>query len=188
MKTLWCWRCKMDVPMLDEAEWKLVSNKMEFGKKSIRDTRPRVLAEYERLTGFKETNLNAVLHHRISYYGPPCPRCGKVLRTPVAYKCFECGRQVHEPNWTHLFRLELDAFAVEGRGIVVITDGNAIANRLSVGDQLQFRDGNRIVATTTLLSIECMHGPPPGSNKVGLLLQSNVSHTEIKIGQDAWMT
>ena len=24
MKVLWCWRCRMEVPMLDEAEWKLV--------------------------------------------------------------------------------------------------------------------------------------------------------------------
>jgi hypothetical protein len=35
-----------------------------------------VLAEYERITGLKETNPNAIYHHRLSLYGPICQFCG----------------------------------------------------------------------------------------------------------------
>ena len=41
-------------------------------------------AEYERITGFHEGNPNAIWHHRIALYGPPCSHCGKPLRTPKA--------------------------------------------------------------------------------------------------------
>jgi hypothetical protein len=51
-----------------------------------------VFDAYERITGYRETNINAIWHHRISIYGSPCQRCGKVLRTPFAFKCFECGK------------------------------------------------------------------------------------------------
>jgi hypothetical protein len=99
MKTQWCWRCKMNVPMLDEHEFSLVSacatKPSEMTKGHIGKA---MLDEYNRITGFNETNLNAFWHHRISTYGPPCPRCGKVLRTPLACKCFECGQVVRSPS------------------------------------------------------------------------------------------
>jgi hypothetical protein len=98
MKVLWCWRCKMGIPMLDGNEWELVWHAYRAATNHTRDSRPAALAEYERLTGFKESNFNALFHHRISHHGPPCPRCVRVLRTPVAFKCFECGLQVHEAN------------------------------------------------------------------------------------------
>ena len=84
----WCWRCKMDMPMLDEDEFALVMFELQASRP---DGRQAMLAEYNRLTGLSETNPNAVYHHRISIYGPPCPHCRKVLRTPLAFKCFECG-------------------------------------------------------------------------------------------------
>lgn len=104
MKVLWCWRCRMDIPMLDEEEFARVaplyaeSARRSLALKAARergDTAagllPRICAEYERLTGFHETNPNAVMHHRLSLYGPPCVTCGKPLRTPQARHCAACG-------------------------------------------------------------------------------------------------
>ncbi len=50
--------------------------------------------EYERMTGFRETNVNALWHHRLSLYGPPCKKCGRLLRTVQARHCAECGAAV----------------------------------------------------------------------------------------------
>jgi hypothetical protein len=68
--------------MLDDDEYKLVTSKHETkgtgGKAEIRERFfGPVLREYERITGFRETNPNAVYHHRLSLYGPPCARCQK---------------------------------------------------------------------------------------------------------------
>lgn len=97
----------MHIPMLDESEFERVDRLLHDGIQATKAFRQRhgvplegvpkerlfqpALDEYERLTGFHETNANALYHHRISLYGPPCEQCGKVLRTPVASKCFECG-------------------------------------------------------------------------------------------------
>jgi hypothetical protein len=51
----------------------------------------RVLAVYEGLTGFRETNPAALMHHRLMLYGPPCATCGKPLRTQAASFCAGCG-------------------------------------------------------------------------------------------------
>jgi hypothetical protein len=93
----------MDVPMLDEEEYKLVVSKHgEKGPGSLADRIERfhgpVLREYERITGFHETNPNAVYHHGFSLYGPPCPNCKKPLRSPKARFCAACGHRVGEPS------------------------------------------------------------------------------------------
>ena len=87
MRYLWCWRCHLEMPMLDEAEFeRLVAR----GSRSLSGL-DSALAEYERITGFRETNRNAIWHHRLSLYGPPCHSCGKPLRTPIAARCVACG-------------------------------------------------------------------------------------------------
>jgi hypothetical protein len=105
MKVLWCWRCGMDVPMLDEEEFEQVARvhqevmerfrasrrKGEKAFVSVEDILAPVCAEYMRLTGFHERNVNAVLHHRLRLYGPPSTRCGKPLRSPRARYCAACG-------------------------------------------------------------------------------------------------
>jgi hypothetical protein len=56
------------------------------------------LAEYERITGFHETNANAIYHHGLSDYGPPCTSCRKPLRTPKAKLCGHCMRPVNRTS------------------------------------------------------------------------------------------
>src|SRR5438309_9068353 len=106
MKQLWCWRCQREMPMLDAHEMATVvagpyKTRAELareypGLNSQPDAfmaklfEPQ-LARFEAITGYHETNFNAVWHHRWSIYGPPCPACGKPFRTPKAKFCAACG-------------------------------------------------------------------------------------------------
>lgn len=56
-----------------------------------------VSKEYERITGVPGCHPNAIGHHRISDYGPPCKTCGKPLLAPKAKLCGACGAKF-EPN------------------------------------------------------------------------------------------
>lgn len=112
MKVLWCWRCKMDLPMLDEDEYEEVRTLYGQCMKATKEFREKhnvpldavdskalfkpVCDAYERMTGVKETVANAIMHHRIAQYGPPCRNCRRVLRTPKSSKCFECGQPASE--------------------------------------------------------------------------------------------
>ena len=107
MKMMYCWRCDSEMPMLDENEWKQLSAVLSECTREVKTARKDealplekvnvasrfkpALECFERLTGFKETNPNALWHHRISLYGPPCPECGLPLRTPRAKLCPKCG-------------------------------------------------------------------------------------------------
>lgn len=99
MKIVWCWRCQMEIPMLDEEEYaiahKLALESFERRKSGL--TRAEgfkpLLDYYKNLTGFDETEPNAILHHRILLYGPPCDQCGKPYRTPRASFCAACGNK-----------------------------------------------------------------------------------------------
>ncbi len=98
----------MDVPMLDEEEFAVVSNLYSQGISSTKEFREKhsiplsgapmeelfrpVRDAYLKMTGMNESNHNAIMHHRISIYGPPCERCGKPLRTPAASFCAACGQ------------------------------------------------------------------------------------------------
>jgi hypothetical protein len=105
-ETLYCWRCRFDVPMLSDDEWATLSPLLADSARRIGAWQAQhgcslaealekglgdALAAYERLTGFKETNPNALWHHRRSLYGPACQACGKPLRTPQARSCAMCG-------------------------------------------------------------------------------------------------
>jgi hypothetical protein len=96
------------MPMLTDEEWSLVEpclssmvaqikrHRQENGcslEEAQRGAGDEVLALYEKITGFKETNVNALYHHRLSIYGAPCHACGKPLRTPQASHCAECGAE-----------------------------------------------------------------------------------------------
>ena len=113
MKQLWCWRCRCDVPMLDEEEFVVVSRLYSEAIRGTKEFRERwgiplnnvlieerfrpVREEYERLTGMKDCHENAIMHHRISLYGPPCRHCQRPLRTPKAKLCGNCMAPVVNP-------------------------------------------------------------------------------------------
>jgi hypothetical protein len=96
----------MELPMLDEAEFAVVSNLYCEAMHATKEYRQRyglplddcpiselfrpVRDAYKRMAGFDEANENAIMHHRISIYGPPCETCGKPLRTPQARICAAC--------------------------------------------------------------------------------------------------
>lgn len=93
------------MPMLTEEEWQVVHPLSYIAQiKQYREETGCSLSEalekglgyqtvaaYERVTGYKEANPNAILHHRLSLYGPPCHACGKPLRTPAARYCANCN-------------------------------------------------------------------------------------------------
>lgn len=93
--------------MLDEHEWGQVLPALTEGMRQIQGYRARhdvslleakqhiygtgALDRYFELTGYRETDVQALWHHRLSRFGPPCSTCGKPLRTSRAKLCAECG-------------------------------------------------------------------------------------------------
>lgn len=105
MKTLWCWRCRMEMPMLNEEEYAIARRLYTEGFRNYKHGKTRqeqfksMLDYYKELTGFEETEPNAILHHQIEQYGPPCTNCGKPYRTTIASFCAACGNiRVTEPE------------------------------------------------------------------------------------------
>jgi hypothetical protein len=100
MKMLWCWRCRMKVPMLDEEEFAMAQrlygaafdSEKNHGK-NLKERFQPLLEYYFDITGWQETEHNAIMHHRIAQYGPICEQCGKPYRTPLANFCAACGNK-----------------------------------------------------------------------------------------------
>ncbi len=111
--------------MLDEREWQEVVPLLTKGIEQIKQYRidhgvslaeakhavygDGALQRYFEITGFRETNVNALWHHRLAMFGPPCSVCGKPLRTARAKMCAACGASFDKIRW----RLVLPA---AGRG------------------------------------------------------------------------
>lgn len=97
MRIRYCWRCKMDVLMLEGEESKIASQLYAEGLKILeKDRRKRfkkLLDYYNDLTGFGETEPNAIVHHFADMYGPDCESCGKPYRTSQASFCAACGNK-----------------------------------------------------------------------------------------------
>ena len=114
MQMTWCWRCRMEVPMFDDEEFSTLSKlhsecvraTKEFRQQTglplqgacLEDRFRPMLDKHFEMTGFRETNPNAIMHHKRSQYGPACRQCGRPLRTPITKKCYECGEVVVARN------------------------------------------------------------------------------------------
>jgi len=96
------------MPMLDEDEYRHILELYVACAESAKQKRAAASArrpsldelfepvrkEYERMTGVADCHHNAIMHHRIVEYGPPCQVCGKPLRTARACFCAACGAPV----------------------------------------------------------------------------------------------
>lgn len=113
MEKKWCWRCRIEVPMLNQKELQHCIDARKNGKEFVEEEiRKRNIKDFEWLgerlyggekqryfvemyrviTGFmQENNPNSVWHHVIEFYGPDCPNCFKPLRTSEARYCVNCG-------------------------------------------------------------------------------------------------
>jgi len=98
-RTIFCWRCRIEIPMLTADEWQIVSDCLNVGGVDRSAKHQQALDAYERITGFKETNINALFHHRLQDHGPDCGACGKPLRTSRASFCAACGALRRNVSW-----------------------------------------------------------------------------------------
>ncbi|MGJ8592870.1 MAG: hypothetical protein ACSHXF_10000 [Aquaticitalea sp.] len=97
MEIKYCWRCKMEIPMLDKNEFaiasKLYSEGFKIAKANRQERFKNLLDYYKNLSGFDETEPNAIMHHSLDQIGPDCENCRKPYRTPKAKLCAECGNK-----------------------------------------------------------------------------------------------
>src|SRR5947207_14375383 len=100
----YCWRCGEDVPALTDDEvavvlplWKEAAQAAGLNSAfSVADfLRANPLCEkahtaHERLTGRRLGTRCMQIFHKLSDFAPPCPNCGKPLRTTSAKQCLLC--------------------------------------------------------------------------------------------------
>ena len=113
MKVYYCWRCKRDLPFLDEQEWTEIEPTLAIGKAPIVQhrrehgstlaearaaTRSPAMDTFLALTGVDGLHVDTISHHRLSLWGPECSACGHLLRTPAASFCAHCGHHVGEQS------------------------------------------------------------------------------------------
>lgn len=97
MEVKYCWRCEMEIPMLDKNEFAvasaLYSKGFKIAKANKQERFKELLDYYFNLTGFEEKNPNAIMHHSLEQIGVNCESCGKPYRTPKALICVSCGNK-----------------------------------------------------------------------------------------------
>ncbi len=101
MKIRYCWRCRIEMPMLDSEEAAIAEKLLAEGfqnaknmmKAPVSENFRKLLDYYKETTGYEETNPNAIMHHFIHLYGPDCENCGKPYRTDTATFCPKCGNK-----------------------------------------------------------------------------------------------
>ena len=58
-KMFYCWRCQMEIPMLDDKEALYVLAPMKSAGEDLQSAQNQVLHRYFEITGLDETNSNA---------------------------------------------------------------------------------------------------------------------------------
>lgn len=112
MEKKYCWRCKMEVPFLNDDEFTIISDVYSQCLRAVKDYRARTNASlretpfdeiyqpvkkaYQEITGCKDMHHDEIMHHRLSSLGPDCVHCKKPLRTPRARLCSECWKKKAE--------------------------------------------------------------------------------------------
>jgi hypothetical protein len=103
MKTYYCWRCKKQMPLLDEDEWSEIQpfikscygnpmDKYDEIKWARRVQRQQdAVKKFEELTCAADVAFDVIEHHRLLQWGEECRQCGELLRTPKARYCCNCG-------------------------------------------------------------------------------------------------
>ena len=102
---IYCWRCGRFVRGLSEQEYEEYSGLFALYKRSLNAAQERGDLDEARELALKEPLIEAcrrlsgedglepshLFKHRVSAFGPPCPSCGRNLRTPRATQCMVCG-------------------------------------------------------------------------------------------------
>jgi hypothetical protein len=88
----------MEVPMLETEEAKRAYELVSLGFKNnsgigMQGKFKALIDYYREVTGEQYDNPNAIMHHIVDMYGPPCDNCGKPYRTPKATFCAACGNK-----------------------------------------------------------------------------------------------
>lgn len=111
MRRYYCWRCKIEMPFLEEEEWQQVAPLLGDAVREIKAYRAKhqcdlatarrmVMSEamtmFEALTGMPGVHFDVIFHHRLADWGPECKKCGHLFRTPRASYCANCGQKVEE--------------------------------------------------------------------------------------------
>ena len=106
MKEYYCWKCKNNMPFLEENEWLEISPLLEKAKKTLinyrkkhdcdlktarKECKPEVTQVFENITGISNVHFDIICHHRLKDWGQECPDCGYLLRTTKAKYCAKCG-------------------------------------------------------------------------------------------------
>lgn len=83
--------------MLDKEEFaiasELYSNGFKIAKSNRKEKFKELLEYYNNLTGFGETEPNAIMHYSLEQIGPDYENCKKPYRTPKAKLCGNCGNK-----------------------------------------------------------------------------------------------
>ncbi|MCP4371620.1 MAG: hypothetical protein GY797_26385 [Deltaproteobacteria bacterium] len=106
MKIYFCWKCNIEMPFLDEAEWQVISPLLKSSAEEIKQYRSKnqcdlktarknvkssAMVIFEELTGRPGIHFDIIAHHRLSDWGQECKECGNLLRTSKAIMCAKCG-------------------------------------------------------------------------------------------------